>query len=808
MSVTSASLQAERRLVLAAAEPTPSPAAALGLGVDPVPLWAQRLLTPSLLLWVNERWDPALRVFEFLPTDNLAMTKRATGRSVALDGLAPVVAVAVLTGLATDGAEGASAVPSAVRVLVRAAATGAVGSLLDLDEAAVAQSPAAVLRRWRMRLEISGADSESEWDRDEIRLPVLKPGARGLTLRLGQITQPWLRDVLVGVLRVRIHDLSDRSISSSVLAVSRLSRFLGTRSDGGRDPRRLGTTVMDQWTAALRADPDTTTPMHGKTLDLVSAVLSQARALGLSDRCALPAGFTIHKGHYPQVARVIREDRGFPDATFRFLLGADDLLGPRVLDLARSIPGEEFSGKVFVTALHLAANFGRRPEELCSLAAHRLRVADTGAAELLYANFKSGRDKVWLPVDAHTAEFVRDWIERMRIRYPATPFDELALLPAPNGNPSGARPATVGTLSKWFRKWVLLLEQAVVLAHLHQGTGLPLATLCQLRCRSLDGQILHVNDLEHALPVVVAQTVVDYRADLITRLHTSMYAPNDPGELPLFPDMFAGSGSEPMRGDRLAGIVPVSAERFDSLGPGWLPIACSYPSGGIPGFNLGTSRINPDLLQVRLFRHTYLQHLVNLGTDIFLVQELADHSNVQTTIDSYVRVQDEKLREAVDLLAAHRVNTYGRPATNGLLLASAPARDIGTNDCTNPQVLALGREGCEYDRMCFSCDHFAADPSNIPDIKTEIHTCSMTLQRLQIEGESDLKPHHVAVLSARRDGWRRMLTVLSTHLDALIPIERDQVETAATIVRDFRTRVRSGGLNLSGSATTPPAVLS
>jgi hypothetical protein len=538
-------------------------------------------------------------------------------------------------------------------------------------------------------------------------------------------------------------------------------------------------------------------------------VLSQARALGISDRVSLQASFAIHKGHYPQAPRVIREDRGFPDATFRFLLGADDLLGPRVLDLARTIPAEDFSGAVFVTALHLAANFGRRSEELCSLPAHRLRIADSGGAELLYTNFKSGRDKVWLPVDARTGEFVRDWIVQVRSRYPQTPFENLALLPAPTTNPSGTRPANSTLLAKWFRKWVTLLEQAVVLAHLHQGTGHPLTTLCRLRCQSLTGQSLHVDGIEHALPPVIAQNAIDYRADLMARLSTSMYAPTVPGMLPLFPDMFLVPGAQPLRGKLLTEFLPVPPERFDPLGLGWLPIAASYPSGGIPGFNLGSTRINPDLLQVRLFRHTYLQHLVNLGTDIFLVQELADHSNVQTTIDSYVRVQDEKLREAVDLLAAHRLNTYGRPATNGLLLASAPARDIGTNDCTNPQVLALGREGCEYDRMCYRCDHFAADPSNIPDIKTEIHTCSMTLQRLQIEGDSDLKPHHVAVLNARRDGWRQMLTVLSAHLDALTPIERDQVETAATIVRDFRTRVRTGGLNLGGSAITPaPAVLS
>jgi len=311
-----------------------------------------------------------------------------------------------------------------------------------------------------------------------------------------------------------------------------LSRFLDTRSDRGLDPRMLSVTVMDQWTAALHADRDTSTHTHEATLVVVSSVLSQARALGISDRVALPAGFAIHTGHYPQTTRVIREDRGFPDATFRFLLGADDLLGHRVLDLARTIPGEEFSGEVFVTALHLAANFGRRPEELCSLPAHRLRVADTGAAELLYTNFKSGRDKVWLPVDARTGEFVRDWIVRVRSRYPETPFEDLALLPAPTINPSGARPVSKKLLAKWFRKWVALLEQAVVLAHLHRGTGISFARLCRLDCQSVTGQSLCVDGVEHALPAAVAQNAIDYRADVIARHGTSMYAPT--GVFPFF----------------------------------------------------------------------------------------------------------------------------------------------------------------------------------------------------------------------------------------------------------------------------------
>nr|GID83602.1 hypothetical protein Ade03nite_25260 [Actinoplanes derwentensis] len=780
-------------------------AAALGLNGDDVPLWARRLLTLPLQQWALDRWDPGSGVFEYEPGDHLNMgSTYSKGRTVRTRDLAPGMALEVLASLAADAAGGTKMRPSSARSVVRAIQDQAGCFLLELDDTRIAHVVGIVVRRWRARLTIMNADPESEWDRDEIRLAVVKPGAPNLVLRVGDITQPWLRDLLVNLLRVRIHHLAVRSAASWVLSVGRLSRFLATRTDAGSAPRLLSTAAMDRFVAALRADRDVTSVMHEGTVAGVGAVLSQARALGLVDRHGLPAGFTVHHGHYPDKKQMVREDRAFPDATFRFLLGADDLLGPRVLELARSIPGGTFRGEVFVTALHLAASFGRRPEELCSLLAHRVRVADAGAGELLYTNFKSGRDQVWLPVDARTAAFVQDWIPRLRGRYPDTPFAALALLPAPHANPAGVRPMRSVILAAWFRLWVTLLEQAIVLAHLHQATaGLPLEALCELPCRALAGQTLHVADEEHVLPAPTAQILIDYLADATARAAGSKYAPADLSDLPMFPDPFTPPRPNPLRGRRPMEFVSVSAARFKPLGEGWLPLAAGYPSGGIPGVNLGATRINPDQLQVRLFRHTYLQHLVNLGTDIFLVQELADHGNVQTTINSYVRVQDEKLREAVDLLATHRLNTYGRPATNGVALASAPARDMTTNDCTNPQVLALGREGCQYDRMCFGCDHFAADPSYIPDIKTEIHTCTMTLARLEIEEETALKPHHVAVLAARRDGWRRMLSVLTGHLDALDPAERERVETAADIVRDFRSRIRSGGLNLAGTTTLP-----
>jgi hypothetical protein len=397
MIPTAALLQTSLRSVTPPLDETLPLATPLALAGQDVPLWARRLLTPPLQLWVANRWDPATSVFTFRATDPLTMSKRAKDLGASLAGPAPQVALAVLASLAADAADGTKATPTSVRAIVRAASEGAARHLHDLDDKALSQTAGMVLRRWRMRLEIVEADPETEWDRDEIRLPVVKPGAPAHTLRVGDVSQPWLRDLLVNVLRVRIHHIADRTSTAWVREVTRLSQFLDTRPDHGVNPHMLGHKVMDQYATVLRTDPGITQGGHIAALNVVSSVVSQARALGFADQHSLAAGFTVHSGHYPTVTKVVRADRGFPDATFRFLLGADELLGPRVLDLARSVPADELSGEVFVTALQLAANFGRRPDELCSLPAHRLRVADTGAAELLYTNFKSGRDRYGYP---------------------------------------------------------------------------------------------------------------------------------------------------------------------------------------------------------------------------------------------------------------------------------------------------------------------------------------------------------------------------------------------------------------------------
>lgn len=763
--------------------------------VGPDPAWFARIVTADAVAWIGERFDESSRLFEWYVTDPQIdySGKRANrNRSVDLSGLPSGVQAEFLMNIVADAVDGNRATPTTVRSLARAVVDRRLESINHIDPSTVANLPATLVRKWQKRLEIASADPEQEWFRDDLRLAVVMPTAKhSLVLRMGKIVQPWLRDVMVQLIRTRMHQVSTHTLSGWVRVASVLSEYLSRRPDGGNDPTRLTPAVMDDFCVVNRREyGESAVDTH---LASLSALLTSARALGFTDRSGLPASFQVMRHHYSRRTRTVTEDRGFPDATFRFLMGTDDLYGSRVLDLARSVPRSEFQGRAFCAALQLAANFGRRPTEVTSLRADRVRVSNSGKAELLYDNFKSGRERVWLPIDARAAEVVDAWTASVRHHYPKTAFKDLALFPAETRNPRGTKSLQGIVLSRWFRSWVALLEQSVILGHLHQATEVPVTSLVNLRLSDIDHESISVDGVRLTIPNRVGEMLIDFSASVREHVDGKKYTPSDLDEAPLFID--------PLRFNRghdaehRADFRAVSADRFDALGDGWESIAAQYEAGGIPGHNLGTRRIDSRSLQVRLFRHTYLQHLVNLGTDIFLVQELADHTSVQTTIDAYVRVQDEKLREAVDALAAHRQTVFGAKPPKTVLLPTATLLNVRTNDCSNPQVLSLGNEGCEFDRQCFGCGFFVADPSHIADIKSEIHTCNLSLARLEAEGLLEQRVHHVAVLRERREGWKRILRSLQDHLDALPPAERESVDTAAAIVRDFRNRSLNGGIN-------------
>lgn len=752
-----------------------------------VPAWAG-LLNDQHIEWIVQRWDSATRVFNWQPTDRLA--SGTVSREVSLASIADLVVLEILTSLAIDDKNGNKAKRTEARKIVKVSSKTRAASIHELPLDSLGVSATTRVREWTTRLDVFTAHPAAEWDRDQIRLAVVKLGTdEARVLDVSRISQRWLRTLLVDVLRSRVLQVAPQTLGAHVVAAARLSAFLGTRRDKGRNPGVLTHQAMSGFSEWLAADPEVTRRTQTNVLKDVRVVLTEARALGFTERIGLSPRFTVRPEHLPKMTVKVRQDRSFPDATFMFLTGQDHILGPRVFELARSVCGEQFTGDVFVQALHTSANYGRRPQEVCELIVDRIRIDDPRCASMFYDNMKVGRDHVWLPMGTYSAAQMATWIPRLRATYPTTPAATLRLLPRATKNPHGTQPLSRTVLTKLFRRWVHLLEQAIVLGHLHEATGAPLTDLCQVRVGDLDSTSMLIGGRAYELATNVRQMIADYCHNLTTRWHPDKvaYAPIA-ADLPLFPWSYTGTGKSQ--------LVPVAPSRFDGLGPDWLTQTARYRSPGIPGTRLGDERINPDHLQLSQFRHTYLQHLINNGESIFTVAELADHANVQTTIDNYVRETQEKLRDAVEGVEQARLDRYGKrrfvERSEGLLTVEDITGTLGQGE----------KEDCSRDHTCYECSNWAGDPSNIPEMKANIARWVRTINVHMSLPEHQQKPGQLAYHQEQLDGWRGLLRNIEDHLNLLPPNEKAKVLLAAKIVHEFRAFVARGGINLSRPPST------
>jgi hypothetical protein len=798
MNASKSTVAADLRLVQVDSEYV---MAAFGFVGELDPPWADRLLTKDRVRWLLRRWKSPDRKFTYETGDRFYWTS-ARIPSVDLSELTPLAALEVLCGLVHDHERDVRVIIKQVRQVVRITTQRQVLSLTHLTPADFSGTISAIQSSprwsgWVELIDIATTDIEQEWLRDTIRVQVVKPTEpTGVKIYLAGVTQGWLRDLVVDLMRIRAPQVRATTLQSYARSFTRLSRFLATRADGGADPQLLTDKVMLQFTEHLAADSEISSRMHQIVLKDVSAVLNEARALDLAVRHRLRTSFTVRSHHYPDIATQDRVERAFPLATFCFLMGVDQHLSGGVLNLARDIPRDKFDGQVAVQAFTFMGNYGRRVSEACELTADRLRFDETGSAAILYDNFKSGRDSVWLPIDARQVQPLREWIAQLRRRYPNTAVEDLKLFPATYQNPRGTKSIASTRLSTRFNDWVRLLEQAIILAKLRQATGVDLVDLCQLRMVDLDEDQLTVGQNTVTLQPAEHEMLADYRQDAIRRHRGDKYFPGEL-KLPLFPD--------PTTGQRARnGYPPVTPATFDPLGAGWMESAASYASPGIPGTRLGQERISAENMSIGRMRHTYLQHAYNVTRDIFLVKELADHVRVEVTINSYV-TGHEQLRESVELLGNYRQDIYAAARRGTVSLSSRPATEVRTNNCESPQVLELGTEGCLRDRQCFDCEHYSADPSNIGDIDREITTCIRALATVKADPNDNLRPAKVALLQARITGWKKMRKNLQALLDSLPTDERERVELACQVVREFRDQVRTGGPNFGASLQMLPS---
>ena len=138
------------------------------------------------------------------------------------------------------------------------------------------------------------------------------------------------------------------------------------------------------------------------------------------------------------------------------------------LDLLRAVPGYfqgttrrglgvvgERAGEMAVLIYHLLKGTGRRAGEVASLHHNCLDVDERGRPVLVYDNHKAGRMGRRLPIsDSGLVEAIRQQQTWVAERFPATPADQLWLLPRPNKNTDGTIHLGAYQILVWIRTWV------------------------------------------------------------------------------------------------------------------------------------------------------------------------------------------------------------------------------------------------------------------------------------------------------------------------------------------------------------------
>ncbi|MDN5860225.1 MAG: site-specific integrase, partial [Pseudonocardia sp.] len=251
---------------------------------------------------------------------------------------------------------------------------------------------------------------ETEIGKDEWDMTLF--GHRG-NMSFAGITQDWLR----ATAKVwASHDLPRRrgtyggdKTRHHITSLALLSQSLRHRPDRGEDPAALGRPDIEAYLARLAY-----LEAHGKISSLirhlacteVRAILTPLRSLGLTvpgaPAAGLSDGFALRRDDIPA-----RPEPGEPSRD----------LPPQILrQLSESL--DQISSPQVRTAVEIAMDTGRRPEEIATLPYDCLARDADEAAVLIYDNRKANRLGRRLPISTKTAEAITAQQQRVRRRYP------------------------------------------------------------------------------------------------------------------------------------------------------------------------------------------------------------------------------------------------------------------------------------------------------------------------------------------------------------------------------------------------------
>ena len=384
-----------------------------------------------------------------------ALVERPIGRGgqISLRGLTPLVVAELLVGLQqrcrVDGVRTKEADLRAVVDDVRRQQVAGLGDYVVPEAASLAFK--GVVNSLTTHARRALASTETEVRGDIWDLAVFgHPG----TVSFTGISQRWLREAAK---RWAADDLPRRRVRAGrrtsaglavrhhIAALGLLSESLRMRPDRGGVPAALGRADMEAFLhrlAFLASTGRLSTDARIRAVREVRAVIARVRAAGLTRPGGVAGGlgedFTLGVADVPDEPEPAAAGRDLPAEILRQVCAQLDTL----------------TSPVMRTAIELAIDTGRRPEEICDLAFDCLGRDGDGLPVLVYDNHKANRLGRRLPISEHTATVITTQQNRVRQRYPDTAVGDLKLLPTDRRNPDGARAITSFSLAFHQRTWV------------------------------------------------------------------------------------------------------------------------------------------------------------------------------------------------------------------------------------------------------------------------------------------------------------------------------------------------------------------
>jgi integrase len=391
-------------------------------------------------------------------------------------------------------------------------ARAGVASVLDLDPGDL---PGTYASRRAVEIAVLAARRLTTTPEQERAKDVWDLGVFGIAemqaLDFTHLHQRWLREAAKGYTIERLATRKARTAHRDLLWLAHLSDYLRVREDRGEHPAALTREDMSGFLFWLTAKVPTKNKRHLIVSATRRNVQFARRELSRPGQLAehIGAGFQLYHEDMPE--RTTRDPdehgRALPGVVLAQLLDEDQLaaLGSDYLE--------------YRVAFELMAHSGRRPGEICGLAADCLRYEEeptpNGGKQrrpvLRYLREKPPSKWLSLPINQDAAELIEAQQRRLRSRFPDIKLSKLALLPRRRCNPTGRLPMASATLGFRVNKWVKAMPALLDGA----GSTFPLDDVFLYALRHSYAQ----RHADEGVPLDTLQKLMDHRTAATTQIY-------------------------------------------------------------------------------------------------------------------------------------------------------------------------------------------------------------------------------------------------------------------------------------------------